>query len=123
MRAIAIRRERESVNADTISNGTDWWRCGRIAQAIRVRALPVYGVIASRFKVTAGLMFSPTRRVRYGRPIVVVSGLPRSGTSMMMQMLGAGGLPLMTDDARAPDASNPAGYFELEAVNDLEKGF
>jgi hypothetical protein len=67
-------------------------------------------------------MFSPTRRVRYGRPIVVVSGLPRSGTSMMMQMLGAGGLPLMTDDARAPDASNPAGYFELEAVNDLEKG-
>jgi hypothetical protein len=68
-------------------------------------------------------MLSPTRRVRYGRPIVVVSGLPRSGTSMMMQMLGAGGLPLMTDHARAPDASNPAGYFELEAVNDLEKGF
>jgi hypothetical protein len=87
-----------------------------------MRALPVYGVIASRYKVTAGLMFSPTRRIRYGRPIVVVSGLPRSGTSLMMQMLGAGGLPLMTDETHVPDAANPAGYFELEAVNDLEKG-
>ena len=62
------------------------------------------------------------RRLRYGRPIVVVSGLPRSGTSMMMQMLQAGGLELVTDDIRTPDGSNPKGYFELEAVKDLDKG-
>jgi hypothetical protein len=62
------------------------------------------------------------RRVRYGRPIVVVSGLPRSGTSMMMQMLQAGGVELLTDAIRTPDGSNPRGYFELEAVKGLDKG-
>ncbi|SMF97097.1 Tetratricopeptide repeat-containing protein [Methylomagnum ishizawai] len=51
--------------------------------------------------------------------IVVVSGLPRSGTSMMMQMLAAGGLPLLTDGERAADANNPRGYLELEAVKRL----
>lgn len=62
------------------------------------------------------------RRLRYGQPIVVVSGLPRSGTSMMMQMLQAGGIELLTDAVRKPDRSNPNGYFELEAVKDLDKG-
>ena len=62
------------------------------------------------------------RRLRYGRPIVVVSGLPRSGTSLMMQMLQAGGLEIVTDAVRSPDDSNPRGYFELEAVKDLDKG-
>jgi len=56
-----------------------------------------------------------------GDPIVVVSGLPRSGTSMMMKMLEAGGLDVMTDGERAPDVDNPKGYFELERVKDLEK--
>jgi len=46
----------------------------------------------------------------------VVSGLPRSGTSLMMQMLAAGGMPILTDGARAADQHNPRGYFELEAV-------
>lgn len=49
-------------------------------------------------------------------PTVIVSGLPRSGTSMMMQILAAGGLPILCDGVRAPDADNPRGYFELEAV-------
>ena len=52
--------------------------------------------------------------------ITVVSGLPRSGTSMMMQMLVAGGLRPMTDDLRAPDENNPKGYFELEKVKRLQ---
>jgi hypothetical protein len=60
------------------------------------------------------------RRARYGKPIVVVSGLPRSGTSMMMQMLEAGGVPPVTDGLRTADESNPKGYFELERVKDLE---
>lgn len=48
--------------------------------------------------------------------IAVVSGLPRSGTSMMMQMITAGGLVPMTDKIRAADGDNPRGYYELEAV-------
>jgi hypothetical protein len=55
--------------------------------------------------------------------ITLVSGLPRSGTSLMMQMLGAGGMSLLTDGQRVADESNPRGYFELEPVklgrNDL----
>jgi hypothetical protein len=60
------------------------------------------------------------RRWRYGEPIVVVSGLPRSGTSMMMRMLEAGGMPILTDGARAADSDNPKGYFELERIKNLE---
>ena len=60
------------------------------------------------------------RRARYGKPIIVVSGLPRSGTSMMMQMLAAGGVKPMTDGLRSADESNPQGYYELERVKDLE---
>lgn len=53
--------------------------------------------------------------------LVIVSGLPRSGTSMMMKMLEAGGLPPMTDQVRAADEDNPRGYYEDERVKDLEK--
>jgi hypothetical protein len=49
-------------------------------------------------------------------PITIVSGLPRSGTSMMMRMLAAAGIQALTDGARAADDDNPLGYFELEAV-------
>lgn len=48
--------------------------------------------------------------------ITIVSGLPRSGTSLMMQMLSAGGLPALTDNQRTPDEDNPRGYLEFEAV-------
>jgi len=51
--------------------------------------------------------------------ITVVSGLPRSGTSMMMQMLRAGGLTCLTDELREADISNPKGYFEFEKVKGL----
>ena len=51
--------------------------------------------------------------------IIVVSGLPRSGTSMMMQMLAAAGLEIYTDDQRKPDENNPKGYFEADAVKGL----
>jgi hypothetical protein len=61
------------------------------------------------------------RRIRYGQPIVVVSGLPRSGTSMMMRMLVAGGVPALVDGVRAADVSNPNGYFEFEPVKGLDK--
>ena len=56
-----------------------------------------------------------------GEAVVVVSGLPRSGTSMIMQMLAAGGLPILTDGLRGPDTDNPRGYFEDERVKHLHK--
>lgn len=51
--------------------------------------------------------------------IVIVSGLPRSGTSMMMNMLDEGGIPPLTDQEREPNVDNPKGYYEYERVKDL----
>lgn len=53
--------------------------------------------------------------------ITLVSGLPRSGTSMMMKMLVAGGMEALVDNIRAADEDNPKGYFELEKVKELSK--
>ena len=52
-------------------------------------------------------------------PVYVVSGLPRSGTSLAMQMLVAGGIPAVTDGLRTQDDDNPRGYFEFERVKQL----
>ncbi len=57
-----------------------------------------------------------------GQEIIVVSGLPRSGTSMLMKMLDAGGVPPVTDNLRAADEDNPKGYYEFERVKALDKG-
>lgn len=53
------------------------------------------------------------------KTIYVVSGLPRSGTSMMMKMFEAGGIPALTDNARTADEDNPKGYYEFERVKKL----
>ena len=67
--------------------------------------------------------FSSSSNKNNGRqPIIVVSGLPRSGTSMMMKMLAEGGLPIITDELRRADGDNPNGYFELEVVRQLKEG-
>lgn len=55
-------------------------------------------------------------------PIIIVSGLPRSGTSLMMQMLNAGGLAPLTDNERSADDDNPKGYLEFERVKQLKEG-
>jgi len=54
--------------------------------------------------------------------ITIVSGLPRSGTSMMMKVLEAGGIPPITDELRQADEDNPKGYYEFERVKEMEKG-
>ena len=54
--------------------------------------------------------------------ITVVSGLPRSGTSMMMQILAAGGMQIVTDEQRRADDDNPKGYYEMERVKALKQG-
>lgn len=52
--------------------------------------------------------------------IIIVSGLPRSGTSLMMQMLERGGIGIVTDNIRTPDTDNPRGYYEYELVKKIE---
>jgi hypothetical protein len=54
-------------------------------------------------------------------PIIVVSGLPRSGTSLMMQMLANGSVEIVTDHVRTADTDNPRGYYELEKVKRLRQ--
>ncbi len=54
--------------------------------------------------------------------ITIVSGLPRSGTSMMMKMVEAGGIPPLTDELRTADEDNPKGYYEFERVKQMDKG-
>lgn len=57
-----------------------------------------------------------------GLPVYIVSGLPRSGTSMMMKMLEAGGLTPIVDSMREADEDNPNGYFEIESSRSLKNG-
>ena len=56
-----------------------------------------------------------------GLMITIVSGLPRSGTSLMMQMLAAGGMPVLSDGERQADTDNPKGYLEWEHIKQLPK--
>ncbi len=58
-------------------------------------------------------------KLKYGSPVILVSGLPRSGTSMAMKMLDAGGLSVIQDGIRVADEDNPKGYFEDERIKDL----
>jgi hypothetical protein len=67
-------------------------------------------------------LFKSTPKPKTPLFVTVVSGLPRSGTSMMMKVLEAGGLPVVTDEQRTADEDNPKGYFELERVKQLDKG-
>jgi hypothetical protein len=60
-------------------------------------------------------------RLKYGQPLVLVSGLPRSGTSMLMQMLEKGGMPIVTDKIRTADEDNPKGYHEFERIKEIDK--
>ena len=56
------------------------------------------------------------------KTVIIVSGLPRSGTSMMMKMLEAGGQKILTDNLREADANNPKGYYEFERVKNMKDG-
>jgi predicted ATPase len=67
-------------------------------------------------------LFSSKKSPAKKQPIVVVSGLPRSGTSMMMKMLAEGGLSIVTDAQRVADDDNPNGYFEFERVKQMSAG-
>jgi hypothetical protein len=81
--------------------------------------------ILNRFFGTGRSEVNPVtggRQLASTAPVIIVSGLPRSGTSMMMKVLEAGGLPVLIDGLRAADPDNPEGYYEYERVKELDKG-
>ena len=107
-------------------------RYGDAAQAFDVCLRLVPGMNAARERLVTiygQFLGQPGKAMKYktdfenniNGEITVVSGLPRSGTSMMMQMLEAGGMEIFTDNERRPDESNPKGYFEHGAVKNLAK--
>src|SRR5436190_8775031 len=65
--------------------------------------------------------FPRTKDLHMTAEIIVVSGLPRSGTSLMMQLLDAGGVEVVTDNLRSADADNPRGYYEFEKVKQVKR--
>ena len=67
-------------------------------------------------------IFNPFKKRQTPAVITLVSGLPRSGTSMMMKVLEAGGMEIFTDNQRTADEDNPKGYYELEDVKALKDG-
>ena len=69
-----------------------------------------------------GSLFTSRKSSKTSEFITVVSGLPRSGTSMMMQILHAGGMEILTDQQRTADDDNPKGYYELERVKKMKEG-
>lgn len=88
------------------------------------------GQLLGLLKAAADAMPAPAAEVEPGGEpsetqsrdwITIVSGLPRSGTSLMMRMLEAGGISALTDQQRTPDEDNPNGYYEFEDVKSLEE--
>lgn len=67
-------------------------------------------------------IFNPFKKRKAPAVVTIVSGLPRSGTSMMMKVLEAGGMEIFTDNLRTADEDNPKGYYELEQVKALKEG-
>ena len=96
-------------------------RAEQIARAKKQRTAEVAAVASSPDAETESATLVPDEAEHMLGPlaadeVLVVSGLPRSGTSMLMQMLAAGGMPVLADKRRVADEDNPRGYFELEAV-------
>lgn len=103
--------------------GVEAWRAARGTAWIaehRARAREAAIADASADAATAAPLDADPAELA-AASVVVVTGLPRSGTSMMMQMLAAAGLAPFTDGARAADPSNPHGYYEHERVKGLAR--
>ena len=88
---------------------------------IDYRSNPDFDVALNQPKPSEPTLATATAQPAKPAEVILVSGLPRSGTSMMMQMLAAGGLPIFTDGNRSADDNNPKGYFESDLVKGLAK--
>src|SRR5262249_35437395 len=83
---------------------------------------PGVQVVSSKYPMSNSDPLEPDQpNARRALEFVVVSGLPRSGTSLMMHMLSAGGWPIMADNERPADSDNPDGYFEWEGIKQLRQ--
>jgi len=106
--------------------GTDWMDHRKAEHETALECLKIEkeqeeAAVAKEDAASADIPETVPQEVLDGLNVVIVSGLPRSGTSMMMQMLTAGGLTAFTDGAREADESNPKGYYEHERVKALAK--
>jgi predicted AlkP superfamily phosphohydrolase/phosphomutase/tetratricopeptide (TPR) repeat protein len=81
--------------------------------------LPALPTVTESLSTAQTVTFSSAAQPPLEECLIVVSGLPRSGTSMLMQMLAAGGVPVLSDGLREPDNDNPRGYLEFEPVKHL----
>jgi predicted Zn-dependent protease len=110
LQARFARTQKSSADADTLARLR-----GQIATRADARL-----AVRRRLRKKAA---SPVPATPASEPLdlLIVSGLPRSGTSLMMQILAAGGIPPMTDGERAADSDNPEGYYEWEAVKSLPR--
>ncbi len=111
---LAMQRYEDAANAFDI--------CLRLAPAmnmVRDRLIAIYEQFLNKPGLAHQYKIDFDKTIK--GEITIVSGLPRSGTSMMMQMLKAGGLALFADNERLPDENNKKGYYEHELVKNLAK--
>ena len=91
----------------------------RLARRMRRAGRPAFPPAETGKQIDIPLPASTAEMPPLGESLIVVTGLPRSGTSMLMQMLAAGGVPILSDGLREADEDNPRGYFEFEPVKHL----
>jgi tetratricopeptide (TPR) repeat protein/arylsulfatase A-like enzyme len=109
--AAAHRNHARQISRDRSTTGS-----ARRQRAEETRPIPDIPVFAERRRLEKEARPEPIIAATANRTFTIVSGLPRSGTSLMMQMLAAGGLPPKTDGIREADVDNPAGYLEWEEI-------
>ena len=116
---------RQRGNQIAIQNQASTYRdIKRHSRATQTFPIPEYKSEAQRFaQLDIERPPQVDQRARSGQTRVIVSGLPRSGTSLMMQMLEAGGLPAKTDGQRVADVDNPKGYYEWEDIKRIKHDF
>ena len=108
-RAAEFSRRRQSLRA-------------QLVELRRTRAAPPPTEALLTYDFTARCAAAASPGHGSGHETIIVSGLPRSGTSMLMRVLGAGGVPLFVDGERGADENNRLGYFEFEPVKELGRG-
>jgi predicted AlkP superfamily phosphohydrolase/phosphomutase/tetratricopeptide (TPR) repeat protein len=96
-------------------------KSGKDERSEKIFDLPEIPKREERLKILVRERPDPKVDKKSGKSFVLVSGLPRSGTSLMMQMLEAGGAKLLTDGERGADVDNPKGYYEWEPIKQIAK--
>lgn len=109
LKAIATRRRQQREKITRIRR-----EAAERSRERRVRLSKRAKIKAAETEIQKG---EPSERLEF----LIVSGLPRSGTSLMMQMLGRAGVPIMTDGKRLSDEDNPEGYFEWEEIKKIRR--